>query len=181
MQYLRDIQSIKETAATQREVSIDTGDDFDRINISVIPGKKICPTGRKELAIRLQAINETTQSGPQDSDTQIDDASDTESLSSGSQEEMFDHMASRHDLDTSLEDMGLSPRKLHGIASPSKVTLGKRKLQQFQDKMKDQETILQKRVAKIIDVEPEDLITSKNSQPENYKELKEKADDLEAY
>ena len=68
-------------------------------------------------------------------------------MSSGSHDEML-----RHDLDTSLEDMDLSPVKLHGVASHSKVTLGKCKVQQFKDKMKDPETILQKRVAKIIDV-----------------------------
>ena len=95
-------------------------------------------------------------------------------MSLGSHEEML-----RHDLDVSLEVMDLSPIKLHGVASHSKVVLGKRKLEQFREKMKDQETTLQKKVAQVIDVMPEDLTPSESSQPENYKEMKEKADNLD--
>ncbi|CAB4017245.1 Hypothetical predicted protein [Paramuricea clavata] len=84
---------------------------------------------------------------------------DVETMSSGSNEEM----SLKHDLDTSFEEMGLSQVKLRGVASHSKVTLGKRKLQQFHNKLKDQETTIQKRVAKVIDVMSEDLELSKNS------------------
>ena len=155
-----------------REVSLDTAQDFKSMNISVIPGKKICPTCRKELAIKLQAVNEKNEE-IQESDSQMEKESDTETMSSGSHEEMM-----RHDVDTSLKEMDLSPIKLHGVAVHSRITLGKRKLQQIQDKMKDQETVLRKRIAKIIDVVPEDLKSTDNTQPQNYKEMKDKADDL---
>jgi hypothetical protein len=52
-------------------------------------------------------------------------------------------------------------------------------LEQFHEKIKDQETTLKKKVAKVIDVMPEDLTTSESGQPENYKEMKEKADNLD--
>jgi hypothetical protein len=35
-------------------VSIDTAEEFNSINIVIIPGKKICPSCRKELSIKLQ-------------------------------------------------------------------------------------------------------------------------------
>ena len=52
-------------------------------------------------------------------------------------------------------------------------------MEQFHEKIKDQETTLKKKVAKVIDVMPEDLTTSESGQPENYKEMKEKADNLD--
>ena len=52
-------------------------------------------------------------------------------------------------------------------------------MEQFHEKIKDQETTLTKKVAKVIDVMPEDLTPSESGQPENYKEMKEKADNLD--
>lgn len=109
-----------------------------------------------------------------ESNSQMEYKSDTESMSSGSNGDML-----KHDLNTSLKEVYLSPIKLHGGASHSKVTLGKRKLQQFRETMKDQEGTLQRQVAKIIDVMPEDLTQSENNPRQNYKEMKEKADDLD--
>ena len=137
-----------------QEVSLNIAEDFNSINISVTPGKKICPTCCKELTTKLQAAsNKKDQQFVDESDPHVGNESDGETVSSGSNEEII----LRHDLDTSLEEMDLSPMKLHGVASHSKVTLGKRKLQQFHDKLKNQETTLQKRVARVIDVMPEDL------------------------
>jgi hypothetical protein len=155
-------------------VSIDTAEEFNSINIVIIPGKKICPSCRKELSKKLQESNEENQQIADKSDSETGNESDTETMSLGSHEEML-----RHDLDVSLEVMDLSPIKLHSVASHSKVVLGKRKLEQFREKMKDQETTLQKKVAQVIDVMPEDLTPSESSQPENYKEMKEKADNLD--
>ena len=144
-----------------REVSLNTAEDFNSINISVIPGKKICPNCRKELTSNLEAAsNKKDQQFVDEFDSHMGNETDVETMSSGSNEEM----SLRHDLDTSFEEMGLmSPVKLHGVASHSKVTLGKRKLQQFHNKLKDQETTIQKRVANVIDVMPEDLELSENS------------------
>ena len=83
--------------------------------------------------MKLLALNEKNQQ-TEESDSQIENESDIETISSESHEEV-----QRHDLDTILKDMNnyLSPMKLHGVASHSKVALGKRKLKQFQDKMKE--------------------------------------------
>ena len=65
---------------------------------------------------------------PVEPDSQTDIESDKETMSCIYREEMT---VSRHELDTSFEEVDLSPIKLHGVPSHSKVTLGKRKLQQF--------------------------------------------------
>jgi hypothetical protein len=44
-----------------RSVYIDTAEEFNSINIVIIPGKKICPSCRKELSIKLQESNEENQ------------------------------------------------------------------------------------------------------------------------
>ena len=158
---------------------MDIAEDFKSINISVIPGKKICPTCRKELTRKLEAAtdkkNELFEVEP---DSQTGNESDEETMSSVDREEMTVSSV-RHDLDTSFEKVDLSPIKLHSVPSHSKVTLGKRKLQQFRDKLKEQETTAKKRVAKVIGVTPENLDASESSQPDNYSQLKEKADNLD--
>lgn len=49
-----------------------------------------------------------------------------------------------HELNTSFGEVSLSPIKLHGVASHSKVAWGKHKLRKFHDKLKELETIAQK-------------------------------------
>ena len=105
-------------------MSLNAAEDFNHINISEIPGKKICPNCRKKLTSNLEA---TSNKFVDESDSHIGNKTDVETMSSGSSEEM----TLRHDLDTSFEEMGVSPIKLHGVTSHSKVTLGKDKLQQF--------------------------------------------------
>ena len=170
----------KQVKGSLREVSLDITEDFNSINISVIPGKKICPTCRKELTRKLEAAtNKKDEFCRVESDSQTDNESDEETMSCVDREKMTVSASVRHDLDTSFEDVDLSPIKLHGVPSHSKVNLGKRKLQQFRDKLKEQETTAQKRVAKVIGVIPENLDPSESSQPDNYDELKEKADNLD--
>ena len=110
-------------------MSIDTAEEFNSINIVIIPGKKICPSCRKEVSIKLQESNEENQQIADKSDSETGNESDTETMSLGSHEEML-----RHDLDVSLEVMDLSPIKLHGVASHSKVVLGKRNWNSFMRK-----------------------------------------------
>ncbi|CAB4017020.1 Hypothetical predicted protein, partial [Paramuricea clavata] len=108
----------KTVKGSLREVSIDTAEEFNSINIVIIPGKKICPSCRKELSKKIQESNEENQQIADISDSETGNESDTETMSLGSHEEML-----RHNLDASLEVMDLSPIKLHGVASHSKVVL----------------------------------------------------------
>ena len=105
-------------------MSLNAAEDFNHINISEIPGKKICSNCHKKLTSNLEA---TSNKFVDESDSHIGNETDVETMPSGSSEEM----TLRHDLDTSFEEMGVSPVKLHGVTSHSKVTLGKHKLQQF--------------------------------------------------
>ena len=156
-----------------QEVSIDTAEKFNRISIVLIPGKKICPSCQKELVIKLQQLNEENQWITNKSDLETGNESDTEAVS------LERHEMLSIELDVSLEEMDLSPIKLHGVSSHSKVALGKRKLGLFCEKIKDEETTLERKVAKVIDIMPEDLAPSSEArQPENYKEIKEKAINL---
>ena len=166
----------KPVKGSLREVSLDTAEDCNTINISLIPGKKICPARRKELTSRLEAAsNKRDEQCGDEPDSHTEKESDEETMSYGSGEET----TLRHDLDTSFEEVDLSPIKLHSVPSHSKVTLGKHKLQQFHDKLNKLETTVQKRVAKVSGVLPENLEPSESSQPDNYNEIKEKADNLD--
>ena len=72
-------------------------------------------------------------------------------------------------LDSSLVDMDVSPLKLHAISLHSEVSYGKRKLKQVQAKLKEQERSLQKKVAAVINVMPEDLDVKDKDQHQNIK------------
>lgn len=88
-------------------------------------------------------------------------------------------MKIREDLDSRLDDHGVSPVKLHGIASHSRVTYGKRKFRQVKEKPQEQQSSVQEKLSTIIKVTPETLESPPEEQPESLEDLKQKAKDLD--
>ena len=156
-----------------RELSLETAKKFSKINISVIPGQKQCTSCRKEANRRLDQLKEAEHVSDEVNSQTAND-SDNGSLCSEMDNEIL-----REDLNTSLEEMDLSPVKLHAVAVHARATLCKRKFQQVQKKLKEEEEILKKQVAEVADVLPEELNPHENNEPEDIKELKKKAGDLD--
>ena len=159
----------KAVKAGLREVSLEASADFQSLGISIIPGHKMCPTCHAELSRRLKDFDEE----PDEMEMQEACESDAE-LECDLSKELV-----RESLDSSLVDMDVSPMKLHAVASHSKVSYGKRKLKQVQAKLKEQEESLQKKVAEVIDVMPEDLDVKEKDQHQNIKVIQQKAEDLD--
>ncbi|XP_071839778.1 uncharacterized protein [Apostichopus japonicus] len=135
---------------------------FKKLEIDVVPGQKLCAKCRVQFYKSQKKQIETTSS-----------ESDIEAQSVAREDEV------REDLDSSLDDYGVSPVKLHGIASHSRVTYGKRKFQQVKEKLQEQQSSVQEKLSKIIKVTPEKLESPPEEQPESLEELKQKAKDLD--
>jgi hypothetical protein len=110
-QFVQDIHSIKEAAAThfrstKNQSKVHCGrylctllesSVISVINISVIPGKTICPTCRKERTSRLKVASDKKDEQCEDKlDSHTENESDGEAMSCWSNQET----TLRHDLDT---------------------------------------------------------------------------------
>eukprot|EP00795_Rhopilema_esculentum_P005970 gene5970-11331_t len=111
--------------------------------ISIVPGKKICPSCGKDINETL--INEHEEALPHSDEELLDF------------EANLDGDRNREILNSSLIEEDISPLKLHAVASHSRVAHGKRKIAQVQSRFRQKQLDLQITMAKAIDVEPREL------------------------
>ena len=118
-----------------REISLEAAKIFKNSKIDVIPGQKLCPSCRVKF--------NTLESSESDSvsTSEISQESDKEATSEFAE-------LSKHTLDSTLEDINVSPMKLHSVAHHSRISHGKRKLSQVQEKFKEQHSVIKEQVAK---------------------------------
>ena len=144
---------------------MDTARAFKELKVDVIPGQKLCTSCRVEIREKNTAQQADTTSSE----------SDRELRSKAAKEILHQY------LDSSLGAIDVSPVKVHAVASHSKVSYGKRKIQQVQQKLEEQQAAIQEKVAKVIDIAPEleALINPVEQLTENLTELKQNAKDLD--
>ncbi len=63
----------------------------------------------------------------------------------------------KKNLNDSLEEIEVSPVKLHSIPSHSRMSYGKRKIKQVFSKLEEKETKIQHQVAEVMNISAEDL------------------------
>ena len=102
----------------------------------MIPGQKLCPKCR----IKFGDLHDNDFSGEVHDDTSSDEIHDN------------DDSFHKEYLSTSMEEMDVSPVKLHAVASHSRESYGERKFQQIKEKHKEKEASLQETVASAISV-----------------------------
>ena len=147
-----------------REISVAMSQKLAAINVAAKPGQKLCPKCR--IALNEKMSNKETI---ENTDC-LDDA--------------YDFVPEirikdvRTSLNASLDEMGVSPVKLHSLPSHSKVSYGKRKIQQVHRKLEEKVGTIQSEVAEVMSIASYDLSTNVNV-PDNFTELKEKAHDLD--
>ena len=95
------------------------------------------------------------KTGSKETEVDMDDITDTEDFVPEIEIEDI-----RMSLSGSLNEMGVSPMKLHSLPSHSKVSYGKRKLQQVHRKLKEKESDIQCKVVKLMNISADDLSTS---------------------
>ena len=132
--------------------------------ISIVPGKKICPSCPKDINETL--INEHEEALPH-SDEEVLDF-----------EANLDGDRNREILNSSLIEEDISPLKLHAVASHSRVAHGKRKIAKVQSRFRQKQLDLQITMAKAIDVEPRELDLS-SEEEKTITETEQKAKDFE--
>ena len=90
----------------------------------VIPGYKLCPPCRAQYAKLVQASDSESVSSCEEGDVQaIEQDVSVEST--------------RTSLNSTLQDLDLSPLKLHSVAPHSRLSVGKRKFNQVEKAMSD--------------------------------------------
>ena len=140
-----------------REIGLNMAKELCNNGYHVIPGQKLCPKCRSLV------------SKPKENPDEIDNTEPEEECHVYSQEELqLD--SSRESLNSTLNDLDLSPIKLHSIAPHSKPILGKRKL-------KEVEGAITKKLASVLKVNENEIET--NEQSNINKETQSKADDLD--
>ena len=77
-----------------------------------------------------------------------------------------------------MEEIEVSPAKLRSISSHSRMSYGKRKPKQVFTKSGGKDTKIQHQVAEVMNISAEEF-SMKVDVPENLKEMKEKARDLD--
>ena len=105
-----------------RIISIQLAREFKDVDISVVPGKRICPSCKM---IKLSSFKSAGPSGTnkhtEDDTTDID--ADVEHIPNNFLKEQ---------MNSSFTSMDITPFKIHVVASHSRVTHGKKKLLQVQ-------------------------------------------------
>ena len=117
-----------------------------------MPGKKLCKQCFSRITHDLEAaklaVTDTTETEPE---YVPGESSQSES------ETIPESERSRSDLNNSLEEIGVSPLKLHAVSSGSKVKEGKRKLKRIAEKQSERNENVRKKIAKVLDVEESKL------------------------
>ena len=156
-----------------REITQALAKELQQVNVEVVPGWKLCPTCRREVSKKLANVNEGETLQPELYDGIVQETKETELL-----EELYRDEV-REKLNSSLEEMDVSPIKLHGVASHSRPAYGKRKLTQIESRLQEQKKVIQKQISEAMNVTTESIQISEPSIPDNYDEVKKKADDLD--
>ena len=136
-----------------REIDIETATDVCHLGFIGIPGYKWCTNCRKEFGTKQTAL-------PADESDKSESAHEVSKF-----EHDWSFQEAHSSLNSTLEDLELTPLKLHGISSHSKVKYGKRNLEQVN-------TEVTKKIATALKLDPEHLVTNQKNL-----ELKSKAAD----
>ncbi len=78
-----------------------------------------------------------------------------------------------------MQEIDVSLIKLHGVAAHSKISHGKRKIEQVDVVLERKRELIRNQVAEVINLTPEDITPTKNRMPDNISDLKQKADDFD--
>lgn len=130
----------KGSRSSLREISLSMARIFQKNEIDVIPGQKICPKCR----IKYNGLCNY------DIVDEVDDQISNDELQYGNEQATV-----KETLSTSLEELEVSPIKLHAIACHSRRAYGKRKFNEVKDKLHKKELTLQKSLANIINISTE--------------------------
>lgn len=150
-----------------REITLDSVKSFKSLGIDVIPGKKLCPSCRFQLSSKLD-----------EKERKMEEVSDNEETAPVEFESDFDSEKTRESLDSSFSEMDVSPLKLHAVAPHTKVSYGKRKLQQVHDVLQQKAKGIKSHVADVMKVSPEQLKITFDSETESLSaQTKQKAED----
>ena len=145
-----------------REISLETASEFEQLNISVVPGRKICPSCRRDLSKEIEKLKNAPEDSGSDPDFECDESP----------------VVQKESLNRSFEEIGVSPVKLHSVPSHSRIPYGKRKLEQVKDKLSNEQAKFKKQVADVMNI-PEESLKEESKEPEDYDQLKRKAADLD--
>ena len=105
-----------EISASLRVISLHSAKELCNIGYHVIPGQKLCPK------CRLSAPKQNEK---------FEESNDTEEADDlVSYEEDFQLDSNREILNTTLNELDISPVKVHSVSAHSKLIIGKRKLKQ---------------------------------------------------
>ena len=144
-----------------RKVSIASSKSYHKINIYVVPGQKLCPTCRREMSERLKASEGND-------DDNVPDVCFPERA----------WKQQKEDLDITLEDIDVSPIKLHSVPKHSRASYGKRKLDQVKTKLTEKQSNILNVVAETIDVMPDQLMDNEEAESD-YCNTERKAKDFD--
>ena len=147
-----------------REVTLDLAKRMADIGRDIIPGSKLCPN------CKIEFLNRTTNESTADSDNTVeDDISIIETTIS------IDTL--RSSLNSTLENIEISPFKTHAVASHSLIQHGRKKLQQSKVAFNQKQDTIKSSIANLLEIEDNALNTSSDGEAD--KDMKTKANDLD--
>ena len=130
------------------------------MGIHVIPGWKICPTCTTECYRKTEITNEEIH--------ELDYA-----FSSDDEVNNWNTTENRDVMNSTLNELELTPFKVHAVPGHMKVAHGKRKLAQVNNEVP-------KRLVKILNVQQSELESTENStEVEQEQDMNQKANDLD--
>ena len=130
------------------------------MGIHVIPGWKICPTCTTECYRKTEITNEEID--------ELDYA-----FSSDDEVNNWNTTENRDVMNSTLNELELTPFKVHAVPGHMKVAHGKRKLAQVNNEVP-------KRLVKILNVQQSELESTENStEVEQEQDMNQKANDLD--
>ena len=136
-------------------------EDAMKKNVSIVPGNKICTTCIKKIQENVSNEEDNTERESLDEEEHI--SADEQGLPGEIQSTIDDH-----NLSTCLQNIGISPIKVHALSYSGKKGLGKRKL-------KDVVSTMHGKIAKTLNVNSDDINIFDESQ-HMFKHISDKAE-----